>query len=93
MEAKVSAEAEGCSVDIEGDIVVDANINDDIPPSTISCEINTTAISTTFAEDAVAIANASVAVFACKDTTAVTADIAARVSSLAPPNPPVLSSY
>lgn len=83
VEARVSAGEEGCSVEIEGDIVVDANTNDDIPPSTVSCEIDTAAISTAFAENAVAVANASAGVFACENTTELVADITATVSSVA----------
>lgn len=80
MQAKVSAEAEGCSVDIEGDIIVDANTNDNNPPSSISCEVNTTGISTGFAQDVVANATASVSVFACKNTTEIVANITSQVS-------------
>ena len=84
VQAKVSAEAEGCSVDIEGDIIVDANTNDNNPPSSISCEVNTTGISTGFAQDVVANATASVSVFACKNTTEIVANITSEVSPLDP---------
>eukprot|EP00892_Ulva_mutabilis_P008869 jgi/Ulvmu1/6354/UM029_0062.1 len=67
VQARVSAEEEGCSVVVEGDIVVDANLNDTNPPLTVDCEINTTAISTTFAQDVYVDAIASVDVFACQN--------------------------
>lgn len=88
IEARVSAEQEGCSVAIEGNIIVDADTTDSNPPLTVDCELNTTAISTTFAQDAVAEAVSSVSVFACENGTSIQANVSAIVRSPLMPGDP-----